>query len=242
MNTQTDKLISLTYEIEGLLLLLRDRGQESIAPHIRNLLAAKGQALANMLCDMVAVPAAVAEAPAVAEEKAPAVVEQVKQSDPLPPIPPVVETEVEAKVDESENSTSPSISSELHPTVEPVVEKNEEHAASLTKLDEAQAEEDEADSAAAEEEVAREKHTAEIKSSDEAGKKIMKLFSFNDTFRFRRELFGGSDTAMKAILAIIGTMPTFDEAKRYLIEDQGMDPESEEVSYFFEIIAPYYGK
>ncbi len=49
MKTDIDKLISLTYEIEGLLLLLRDRSQESVAPHIRNLLSDKGKILAEML-------------------------------------------------------------------------------------------------------------------------------------------------------------------------------------------------
>ncbi|MDE6344988.1 MAG: hypothetical protein K2L69_09635, partial [Muribaculaceae bacterium] len=56
MNTDIDKLISLTYEIEGLLLLLRDRREESVAPHIRNLIADKGRDLAHLLCDTDTIP------------------------------------------------------------------------------------------------------------------------------------------------------------------------------------------
>ena len=248
MNTDIDKLISLTYEIEGLLLLLRDRGQESMAPHIRNLLADKGKNLAEMLNAVESKPA-----PATTPEH------KKEETAPLPPIPPTVpkpepapvaEVEVKEPVKEEPmvSETITEVKTEIAETApempEPELkheEKEEENIPpSQTELDEAQAEEDEADSAAAEEAIAQEKHRPEIHASEEAGAKMLKLFTLNDRFRFRRELFGGSDTAMKAILAVIATMPTLDDAKRYLTEDQGMDPESEEVSYFFEIIAPYY--
>lgn len=250
MNTEIDKLISLTYEIEGLLLLLRDRGQESMAPHIRNLLADKGKTLAQMLNVAESKPNPVA-APEPKEEKTP-----------LPPIPPAVKTaptavtvteevkeikevaKEEPIAAESVAEVKTEVINEAPKYTEPEVkpEIKEENVPSQTELDEAQAEEDEADSAAAEEAIAQEKHRPEIQASEEAGAKMLKLFTLNDRFRFRRELFGGSDTAMKAILAVIATMPTLDDAKRYLTEDQGMDPDSEEVSYFFEIIAPYYNK
>ncbi len=250
MNTEIDKLISLTYEIEGLLLHLRERGQESMAPHIRNLLADKGRTLAQML-----------ESGEIKPKTAPAS-EPKEVKAPLPPVPPAVkptpapapapiveEVKETATIKEMPTPTEPiaevktEIYTESAPTMpEPEVkhEVKEENIPSQTELDEAQAEEDEADSAAAEEAIAQEKHRPEIQASEEAGAKMLKLFTLNDRFRFRRELFGGSDTAMKAILAVIATMPTLDDAKRYLTEDQGMDPESEEVSYFFEIIAPYY--
>lgn len=243
MNTEIDKLISLTYEIEGLLLLLRDRGQESMAPHIRNLLADKGKTLAQML-NVTNDSQKVAPAPVQKEEKAP-----------LPPVPPAVkpapvpvakveEVKEEPTVTESVAEVKKEVITEVPKYAEPEAkqEVKEENVPSQTELDEAQAEEDEADSAAAEEAIAQEKHRPEIQASEEAGAKMLKLFTLNDRFRFRRELFGGSDTAMKAILAVIATMPTLDDAKRYLTEDQGMDPDSEEVSYFFEIIAPYYNK
>lgn len=247
MNTEIDKLISLTYEIEGLLLLLRDRGQESMAPHIRNLLADKGKTLAQML-NVTNDSQKATPAPMQKEEKAP-----------LPPVPPAVKpvpvpvakaeevkeaVKEEPTVTESVAEVKKEVITEVPKYAEPEAkqEVKEENVPSQTELDEAQAEEDEADSAAAEEAIAQEKHRPEIQASEEAGAKMLKLFTLNDRFRFRRELFGGSDTAMKAILAVIATMPTLDDAKRYLTEDQGMDPDSEEVSYFFEIIAPYYNK
>ena len=107
-------------------------------------------------------------------------------------------------------------------------------------INEAEAEEAEADTESAETENARLKQLPEIKSSEEAGAKMLKLLTLNDRFRFRRELFGGSDTAMKAIMAVIATMHNIEDAKRYLTEEQGMDTDSEEVSYFLEIIGPYY--
>lgn len=245
MNTEIDKLLSLTYEIEGLLLLLRDRGGESVAPHIRNLLAEKGNTLSSLLagsgvkavaqaaatepvCPPVPVMADASEAVADSEIAKAAEIEEKEEADFVPA--PVA-------------TPAPAPS----PVPEPVYEVKPEPLPTpatftTTRLDEAQAEEDEADTEAAEQEAAAAKSTPSIKSSEEAGAAMMKLLSINDQFRFRRELFGGSNTAMKAILAVVATMPTFDDAKRYVTEAQGMDPENEEVQYFLEIIAPYFDK
>lgn len=258
MNNNIDKLISLTYELEGLLLLLRDRSQESVAPYIRNLIADKGRTLAKQLDEAdfepqrespakpepaplppipqaQPQPTAPAPAPVVAEDKAamPPVAEVCPPTPVATPAPtPVALEKITEIIEEKAEVTVKA--DETAPTPAP--------AEPTTLLNEAQAEEDEADTEAAEAEAAEKKMAPEIRSSEEAGAKMLKLLTLNDRFMFRRELFGGSDTAMKAIMSVIAVMPTLDDAKRYLTEEQGLDAESEEGSYFLEIIAPYYNK
>lgn len=257
MNNNIDKLISLTYELEGLLLLLRDRSQESVAPYIRNLIADKGRTLAKQLDEAGFEPQR--ESPAKPE---PAPLAPIPQAQPQPTAPapapaPVVAEEKTAMTPVAEvcppTPAAPAPAKE-DKTVEIIEEKAEvtvkadetaptpAPAEPTTLLNEAQAEEDEADTEAAEAEAAEKKMAPEIRSSEEAGAKMLKLLTLNDRFMFRRELFGGSDTAMKAIMSVIAVMPTLDDAKRYLTEEQGLDAESEEGSYFLEIIAPYYNK
>ena len=254
MKTDIDKLISLTYEIEGLLLLLRDRSQESVAPHIRNLLSDKGKILAEMLNSnettvMANIPAEkdstskpetaitttaateIITLPPVA--KAEEVAAEPPSPMPIHPIhpqpaeqPSMIEIKAEMPLPEAEKSIQDKTDAE-----------EEKLPDAQTCINEAEAE---ADTESAETENARLKQLPEIKSSEEAGAKMLKLLTLNDRFRFRRELFGGSDTAMKAIMAVIATMHNIEEAKRYLTEEQGMDTDSEEVAYFLEIIGPYY--
>lgn len=256
MNNNIDKLISLTYELEGLLLLLRDRSQESVAPYIRNLIADKGRTLAKQLDEAgfepqhespakpepaplppipQTQPQPTSSAPVVAEEKAvmPPVAEVCPPTPVTTPAPAPVAVEKAIEIIEEKAEVTVK-ADETAPAPAP--------AEPTTLLNEAQAEEDEADTEAAEAEAAEKKMAPEIRSSEEAGAKMLKLLTLNDRFMFRRELFGGSDTAMKAIMSVIAVMPTLDDAKRYLTEEQGLDAESEEGSYFLEIIAPYYNK
>lgn len=259
MDNNIDKLISLTYELEGLLLLLRDRGQESVAPYIRNLIADKGRTLAKQLDEAgfepqhetpakpepaplppipQTQPQPTAPAPTAVEEKAamPPVAE-VCPPTPAAPAPVSAPAAVEKAAEIIEKKAEVTVKAdETAPTPAPAPTEP------ATLLNEAQAEEDEADTEAAEAEAAEKKMSPEIRSSEEAGAKMLKLLTLNDRFMFRRELFGGSDTAMKAIMSVIAVMPTLDDAKRYLTEEQGLDAESEEGSYFLEIIAPYYNK
>lgn len=253
MENNIDKLISLAYEIEGLLLLLRDRGQESVAPHIKNLLKEKGERFSKLLSDenkvseepigikpttyqIPPIPTpAPTEAPAPAPTAAPTPAPTPAPTEAPAPIqvqaaPAATEKsdqEKEAETIEAEEAAE----AEVTPTAAPTTE---------TILDEAQAEADEADTETVEEESADKKHFTDIKACEEAGGRMLRLLTLNDRFRFRRELFGGSDTAMKSIMSLIATMPNLDDAKQYLIEAQGMDPQSEEVAYFLEIIAPFY--
>lgn len=249
MKTDIDKLISLTYEIEGLLLLLRDRSQESVAPHIRNLLSDKGRILAEMLNSnetpvMVNIPA---EKDSTSKPETAITTTAATETITLPPVAKAEEVAAESASPmpiHPQPAKQPSVIEIKAEMPLPEAEKciQDKTDAEEEKLPDAQIciNEAEADTESAETENARLKQLPEIKSSEEAGAKMLKLLTLNDRFRFRRELFGGSDTAMKAIMAVIATMHNIEDAKRYLTEEQGMDTDSEEVSYFLEIIGPYY--
>lgn len=69
---------------------------------------------------------------------------------------------------------------------------------------------------------------------------IIRCFSINDKFRFRRELFGGSDCAFHDLLSLLETMESLSEAKAYISGEMDWDPESPDVKAFFNIIERYY--
>ncbi len=69
---------------------------------------------------------------------------------------------------------------------------------------------------------------------------IATFFSINDKFRFRRELFGGSNPEWLDALALLETMNEMSEASDYLFDDLQWDPESLDVKAFMQILERYY--
>jgi len=70
-------------------------------------------------------------------------------------------------------------------------------------------------------------------------KDIRRLFSVNDKFRFRRELFGGSGEDFEDSLHLAAAMRSYAEAEDYFYNDLQWDPESQDVADFMEKIARY---
>lgn len=67
-------------------------------------------------------------------------------------------------------------------------------------------------------------------------------FCINDRFRFRRELFGNSDTEFSAAMDLVATMEDYDEAEAYFFAERGWNPEQPEVMDFMAIIRNYFEK
>ena len=65
---------------------------------------------------------------------------------------------------------------------------------------------------------------------------LAKAFTLNDKFRFRRELFGGSEKEFFALLGLVAGMNSFDEAHDYLCGDLQWDEEEESVADFLAIL------
>lgn len=70
--------------------------------------------------------------------------------------------------------------------------------------------------------------------------KILKAFTLNDKFRFRRNLFGGDDRAFDDTLAILADMPTYDDAYDFIYNDMMLDPKNAEVADFMAVLAECY--
>ncbi|MCM1005903.1 MAG: hypothetical protein NC548_64115 [Lachnospiraceae bacterium] len=77
-------------------------------------------------------------------------------------------------------------------------------------------------------------------SRTDSGKKLFSLFSINDKFRFRRELFGGSDVQMRDTLSMLETLPDLDAAFKYCTEALGWKADNPEVKDFLSITQRYY--
>ena len=71
-------------------------------------------------------------------------------------------------------------------------------------------------------------------------KDLKSAFSLNDTFRFRRELFGNSAAEMTDALHVVEAMHSFDEAEDYFYGDLGWDRESDDVKEFMAIIKNHF--
>ena len=66
--------------------------------------------------------------------------------------------------------------------------------------------------------------------------KILKAFTLNDKFRFRRELFGGDDRAFEDTLAILADMPSYDDACDFIYNDMMLDEKNPDVADFMAVL------
>lgn len=66
------------------------------------------------------------------------------------------------------------------------------------------------------------------------------VFSINDRYRFKRELFHGSDTDFNTTLSLVASMEGYDEAEDYFLNDLQWDEKSPDVIDFLEILKNYF--
>ena len=71
-------------------------------------------------------------------------------------------------------------------------------------------------------------------------KDLRQAFSLNDRYRYRRELFGNSDSVMNETLNLIEAMHSFDEAEDYFYKDLQWEHDSPEVADFMVIIKNHF--
>lgn len=206
-------MMSLTLEIEGLLLLLQRRG-DLVHPEVATLLNQKIAELARYAGGVTAqvaetVPPTSSVAPAA--PVAPAV--DVEVMAPLP------ETDAEAiarsvEFEETEHADMPRPEAEA-PVVEAVTEIEPEIP-----------------------EVIR---TAPVESTPEhmAPKVVadtMPKFTLNDRFRFRNTLFGGDEKEFAETLSVISGMSSPHEVEEYITDDLCLDPADQDVADFLTIV------
>ena len=71
-------------------------------------------------------------------------------------------------------------------------------------------------------------------------KDMRKALSLNDRFRFKRELFAGSDVELNQALDLVNAMQSFDEAQEYFIDDLGWDQDNEDVADFMGLVRRHF--
>ena len=131
------------------------------------------------------------------------------------------------------------------PTAEPTAEPDAETLNVVDETEDVEAEDNE--------DNIEEEPEANEKASDDSeplrldeklqrsrSKDLKSAFSLNDTFRFRRELFGNSAAEMTDALHMVEAMHSFDEAEDYFYGDLGWDRESDDVKEFMAIIKNHF--
>ena len=66
------------------------------------------------------------------------------------------------------------------------------------------------------------------------------VFSINDRYRFKRELFNNSDAEFNTTLALVASMENYDEAEDYFLGELQWDPANQDVTDFLEILKKYF--
>lgn len=66
------------------------------------------------------------------------------------------------------------------------------------------------------------------------------VFTINDRYRFKRDLFNSSDADFNTSLALVASMDSYEEAEAYFLGDLQWQPQREEVIDFLEILKNYF--
>lgn len=248
MKTDIRKMIAEAYELEGLLLLADNRGADT-PEYVFTAIGEKLDRLQMLLGEREGDEGEEAQKDACMVEND---VADAGSEEPVANAPESEEPEPEQEEDVAEVTAEQVADGEYDNEQEPMVE--------LVLDDEPTAEPDaETPNVADETEVVEaednieEETEANEKASDDSetlrldeklqrsrSKDLKSAFSLNDTFRFRRELFGNSAADMTDALHLVEAMHSFDEAEDYFYGDLGWDRESDDVKEFMEIIKNHF--
>lgn len=246
MNNEMSSLLNLAYEIEGLLLLLINRGDEASAD-MKQLLRKKVSCLAMALGEetenLPESDVTAEQEPSSAEE-----LTEIQEEN-------VLTEEATAVAESGTTATEAMTMAEGDTAIEEAAITDAEIAENLTFEEKADAnllpssEEEAAVNPQPEEAVANSAPavceppapiTLEEKVARENATDFSKAFTLNDKFRFIRELFNGSEQEFADAVSVIQSMNSIEEAEEYFYDDLCWDPQSSEVKEFMEIVARHF--
>lgn len=241
MKTDIRKMIAEAYELEGLLLLADNRGADT-PEYVFTAIGEKLDRLQMLLGEREGDEGEETQEDACMVEND--VADAVSEEPEPEPEEDVAEVTAEQVADgEYDNEQEPMVELVLddEPTAEPDAETS--NVADETEDVEAEDNEDNIE----EEPEANEKASGDSeplrldeKLQRSRSKDLKSAFSLNDTFRFRRELFGNSAAEMTDALHMVEAMHSFDEAEDYFYGDLGWDRESDDVKEFMAIIKNHF--
>lgn len=256
MTTQTDpislsrndmqRMLDLTYELEGLLQLAISR-EEDAPCRLTSLMDHKLRALSAILAEAPMAPEAVQTEPAPSEPVPEAEVERLAVvPDEAPEEAPEADDYSYAIPDEDdEDFTATSIADEGGEEGE----EGEEEVNAPEEMEPAPASAVEPVSVsveapqpapAAQPAAAPVAAPAPAPVSAPAGHRTAPVFSINDRFLFSRELFGGNVADFESALKEVAGMECYEEAEEYFYTDWKFDPESPVVGEFLAVIAKFF--
>lgn len=227
MNPAIDKLLSQVYELEGLLLVL-DRHNGDVSPFVYEMIQKKVERI---------------------NELAPTCCPEIFERKPNIPVSEPEEQETEddefttedgGDIAEDEEPVEPE-PSEPEPLEEDEPEEENIFDEDMPVFDEDIPVEDED----TEEPLSDEEEQDEPITLDEAlqramSKDLSRAFTWNDRFRYRRELFANSEVEMRNTIDMVEAMHSFSEAEDYFYGDLEWDRESPEVKDFMTIIRNHF--
>lgn len=192
MDTKIDKLIELSYELEGLLLLARNR-EENMQQFV-SYAKKKFNSIEETFAEL----------------------ETIIQSH---------DNTVDDIVELGELNKSESIATSIEPvnSEDPAIDDFSINTPKTTIVD------------CMEEELEDKNVSAPVDTRN-----IKQCFTINDKFRFRRELFGNSDTDFADTLNLLSAMTSYAEVQDYLLNDLEWDINNDEVAEFLTIIETYF--
>lgn len=238
MKTDIRKMIAEAYELEGLLLLADNRGADT-PEYVFTAIGEKLDRLQMLLGEREGDEGEEMQEDACMVEND---VADAGSEEPEPePEEDVAEVTAEQVADgEYDNEQEPMV--ELVLDDEPTAEPDAETPNVADETEDVEAEDNIEEETEANEKASDDSEPLRLdeKLQRSRSKDLKSAFSLNDTFRFRRELFGNSAAEMTDALHVVEAMHSFDEAEDYFYGDLGWDRESDDVKEFMAIIKNHF--
>lgn len=238
MKTDIRKMIAEAYELEGLLLLADNRGADT-PEYVFTAIGEKLDRLQMLLGEREGDEGEEMQEDACMVEND---VADAGSEEPEPePEEDVAEVTAEQVADgEYDNEQEPMV--ELVLDDEPTAEPDAETPNVADETEDVEAEDNIEEETEANEKASDDSEPLRLdeKLQRSRSKDLKSAFSLNDTFRFRRELFGNSAAEMIDALHMVEAMHSFDEAEDYFYGDLGWDRESDDVKEFMAIIKNHF--
>lgn len=242
MKTDIRKMIAEAYELEGLLLLADNRGADT-PEYVFTAIGEKLDRLQMLLGEREGDEGEETQEDAcmVENDVADAGSEEPEPEPEPEPEEDVAEVTAEQVADgEYDNEQEPMV--ELVLDDEPTAEPDAETPNVADETEDVEAEDNIEEETEANEKASDDSEPLRLdeKLQRSRSKDLKSAFSLNDTFRFRRELFGNSAAEMTDALHMVEAMHSFDEAEDYFYGDLGWDRESDDVKEFMAIIKNHF--
>lgn len=238
MKTDIRKMIAEAYELEGLLLLADNRGADT-PEYVFTAIGEKLDRLQMLLGEREGDEGEETQEDACMVEND---VADAGSEEPEPePEEDVAEVTAEQVADgEYDNEQEPMV--ELVLDDEPTAEPDAETPNVADETEDVEAEDNIEEETEANEKASDDSEPLRLdeKLQRSRSKDLKSAFSLNDTFRFRRELFGNSAAEMTDAIHMVEAMHSFDEAEDYFYGDLGWDRESDDVKEFMAIIKNHF--